>query len=56
MRAFIWVIVALLSVETLGKLYWLAQHSFPQRTPGIVAWDCVVGIALLVWAVWVLAN
>jgi hypothetical protein len=55
MRIFIWVIVVILALETVGKLTWLAQQKFPVRTPGVIAADCVVGVVLLCWAIWVLS-
>lgn len=51
MNAFLWTVIAILSVEALGKLYWLATGEFPDRKPAVIAFDVIACVALLIWAV-----
>lgn len=50
MNGFIWTMIVLLAIESVGKLACLAKNEFPQRTPVIVAWEIAINVVLLIWA------
>lgn len=51
MNAFLWTMVAILSIEVLSKLYWLALGDIPDRTPDMVAFEVIACVMLLIWIV-----
>lgn len=54
MTTFLWTLIALLSLEVVGKLYWLGSGDLPERTPAVIALDVIGCVALIVWAVYLL--
>jgi hypothetical protein len=50
-KAFILTMIALMSIEALGKLCWLALGKIPERQPGVVMLDVLICFVLIVWAV-----
>lgn len=54
MKAFLWTVLFLCAIESLGKASWIAKSHYPERTPGQTVFDLVVGILLAVWAAWCL--
>ena len=49
MNAWIWTVVALLTIESLAKLFGLATGLFPQRTAAGTCIDLLVISSLLIW-------
>ena len=56
MEVFLWAMLALLGVSTLGKLIWLATGVFPPRKAGQEAVDVVIHFAVMAWAVALLVK
>lgn len=50
MTAFLWTLIVLLALTSIGKLVMLATGNLKPRTPGAEAFDVACNAALLVWA------
>lgn len=56
MNTFLWLLFWLLVLENIGRIVWLTSGRIPARTPGQVAIDLVLSIALLCWVISLLAK
>lgn len=56
MTTFLWVMFGLLVLENIGRIIWLTSGRIPARTPGQVAIDLVLCIALLCWVISLLGK
>jgi hypothetical protein len=56
MGLFLWVLIALLALASIGKLIWLAKGDLPRRNPRQEACDVFINAALIAWAVYLLAK
>lgn len=56
MKWFLWTLIALLALSSIGKLVMLAKGDMPRRTPIAEAFDVACNAALLVWAAVLLAD
>jgi hypothetical protein len=56
MEVFLWFMVAVFALSSVGKLVWIATGKFPQRTPVLETWDVAANIVLLIWACVLLAK
>ena len=54
MTAFLWVMVVLLALDSLGKISWLSKGVLPAREPFEILCDVVLNFALVGWALWLL--
>ncbi len=51
MEYFIYTIIVLISMTTLGKVVWIANGIFPVRTQRAEVWDVFINLLLIVWAI-----
>lgn len=51
MTTYLWVLIVLFSLSSIGKLIMLVEGKFPLRAPGTEAWNIVIQILLIIWAV-----
>jgi len=56
METFMWAMVVLLGLESLGYLASLALNDIPERTPAHVVANIVLNAIILVWALVVLID
>lgn len=54
MQTFIIVVVLMFVIDALGKLMLLAKNEMEPRRPVLMAFDVVLDIAVLMWAMWIL--
>jgi hypothetical protein len=50
MILFLWVLIVILALSSLGKLVMLAKGGVPHSNPAMEAFDVAANSALLVWA------
>ncbi len=56
MTAFLWTVLILLALESLGKALWIAKGDFPRRTAGATVADLILGVLLACWAAYLLSG
>jgi hypothetical protein len=56
MRIYVWTVVSLFALVTLGKLVMLGLGETPPRTQGFEALDVFLGAVMIAWGTAVLAN
>lgn len=50
MRAYLWTLLVLLALESLGRALWIARDEYPRRTRGATVADLIAGLVLAGWA------
>jgi hypothetical protein len=55
MKVFIWTVIIIWSLEITGKAIALLKRDF-ERKPWAMVADIPLGVALIIWAAWLLGN
>jgi hypothetical protein len=56
METFMWAMVALVSLESLGWLAAMAMNDYPKRTGTHAAVNVLVNVGILIWALVILID
>lgn len=56
MKAFLLTFLVLAALSVIGRAIWLARGEFPRRTPRETAMDLIFDVAMICWAVFLLAS
>ena len=57
MKLFLWFLIVVIALETVGRLLWLVKDSvLPTRTKKEVAVDLFFGAVVIAWAAYLLGN
>lgn len=56
MKAYLWTMLVLHGLCTLGRLLWIAQGALPRRTMGATAFDAVTGALFCAWSAFLLIE
>ena len=56
MKAFLWTLVALYTLNNVAILWLTARGEMPQRAPARLAVGAIFRAVMLGWAIWLLAG
>lgn len=56
MKPYLWTMLVLHGLCTLGRLLWIAQGRLPNRTMGATAFDAVAGALFCAWSAYLLME